>query len=134
MVKAFILLFLVMSLNFSQALSQQSKDNVEVETLAQEFVYCLSHKDFQAAVEYFDKVMKAAMPADNLAEIWQTTTIQLGQFKKQRNPDIKKFKERGLEIVFVLCEFERLNMNIRLIFNAGKQISSMSFIPQRPEE
>ena len=134
MVRAFILLFLVMSLNFSPALSQQSKDYVDVETLAKEFVSFLSHEQFQAAVEYFDKVMKAAMPAETLAEIWKTITIQLGPFKSQKDTEVKKFKEHNYEIVFVTCEFERLTMDIKLIFNDKKQISSMSFVTQRPKE
>lgn len=131
MLKVFILLFLVMALNFSPAISEQPKVYEDVATLAKEFVSCLSMEDYKDAVEYFDKGMKLSMPAKSLEEIWKTTTIQLGPFKSQKHTEVEKSKENNYDIVYVTCEFERITMDIRLIFNEKKKICAMSFVSRK---
>ncbi len=98
---------------------------------AKEFVDLMVKGEFAKAVENFDSIMSKAMPKEKLKEVWQTVIKQAGPFKKQtgtRTETLPKF-----EIVYVACEFEKTNLDIKVVFNREKQISGLWFAPAQKE-
>ena len=98
---------------------------------AKEFVDFLTKQDFAKAVENFDSVMTKAMPEEKLKEVWQAVIRQAGPFKKQkgiRTETLPKF-----DIVYVICEFEKGNLDVKVVFNREKQITGLWFAPAQKE-
>lgn len=98
---------------------------------AEEFVDLLAKGEFGKAVENFDSVMTKAMPEEKLKGVWQTVMQQSGAFKKQkgtRTETLPKF-----DVVYVICEFEKANLDIKVVFNREKQITGLWFAPAQKE-
>jgi hypothetical protein len=58
----------------------QNTDNV---SKARSFVHSLAKKDFQTAEAYFSDEVKAQLSAAKLAEVLNSLTPQVGNFKRQ---------------------------------------------------
>ena len=98
---------------------------------AKEFVDLLAKQEFAKAVENFDSVMTRAMPKEKLKEVWQAVIQQAGQFQKQkgtRTETLPKF-----DIVYVICEFEKGALDVKVVFNREKQITGLWFAPAQKE-
>jgi len=98
---------------------------------AKEFVDLMVKEEFSRAVENFDSVMSKAMPEEKLKEVWQTVIKQAGPFKKQtgtRTEAVPKF-----DIVYVTCQFEKTDLDIKVVFNREKQITGLWFAPAQKE-
>jgi dienelactone hydrolase len=113
--------------------AQIQGDSFPEELIAQakEFVDLLAKEEFAKAVENFDSVMTKAMPEEKLKETWQTVIKQAGQFKKQkgtRTETLPKF-----DVVYVICEFEKGALDVKVVFNREKQISGLWFSPAQKE-
>ncbi len=103
----------------------------ELVAQAKEFVDLLAKGEFAKAVENFDSVMTKAMSEEKLKEVWQAVMQQAGQFKKQkgtRTETLPKF-----DVVYVICEFEKGNLDIKIVFNRKKQITGLWFAPAQME-
>ncbi len=99
---------------------------------AKEFVNLMVKEEFSRAVENFDSVMSKAMPEEKLKEVWQTVIKQAGPFKKQtgtRTETLPKF-----DIVYVTCQFEKTDLDIKVVFNREKQITGLWFAPAQKED
>jgi hypothetical protein len=108
-------------------------DSLPEELIAQakEFVDLMVQGEFSKAVENFDSVMSKAMPEEKLKEVWQTVIKQAGPFKKQtgtRTETLPKF-----DIIYVTCQFEKGNLDIKVVFNREKQITGLWFAPAQKE-
>jgi len=98
---------------------------------AKEFVDLMVQGEFSRAVENFDSVMSKAMPEEKLKEVWQTVIEQAGPFKKQkgtRTETLPKF-----DIIYVTCQFEKGNLDVKVVFNREKQITGLWFAPAQKE-
>jgi len=108
-------------------------DSFSEELIAQakEFVGLMVKGEFSKAVENFDSVMSKAMPNEKLKEVWQTVVKQAGPFKKQkgtRTETLPKF-----DIVYVTCQFEKGDLDVKVVFNREKQITGLWFAPAQKE-
>ncbi|HKP71515.1 MAG TPA: DUF3887 domain-containing protein, partial [Pyrinomonadaceae bacterium] len=99
----------------------------DVAVAAQGFVEMLVKNDFAAAEQNFDADMKAGLPQDKLAEVWQALIGQVGPFKKQIST--QKGKAEGYDVVVVKCQFENGVIGIRTAYNKSGQISGLFFDP-----
>jgi uncharacterized protein len=95
--------------------------------IAKEFVELLAKGDFVGAVKHFDNAMKEAAPPEKLREIWNSLVQQFGAFKKQ--VAVRTEKVQQSDIVFVTCEFENSNLDIKLPFNSAKEIVGFFIVP-----
>lgn len=94
---------------------------------ARAFVDLLVKKEFDAAEGYFDGAMKSALPADKLAETWGALLSQAGAFGRQAGT---RMEERdGFKVVVVTCEFERVGVDVRVVFDAGGRVTGLFFAP-----
>ena len=113
--------------NTDNAISGSQKAVTDLESLASEFVDMLVKEDFSSAVKGFDATMSKAMPADKLQQTWTSLTGQIGKFKKQIKT--RKEKIQQYNAVFVTCEFEKINFDIRVVFDSKSKIAGLFFSP-----
>jgi len=94
---------------------------------AKQFVALLAKGDFSKAVTGFDGTMRRAMPAADLAKAWASLTAKLGAFQKQTA--VRTAQEQGYDVAYVRCQFEKGDMDVKVVFSAAPQISGLWFVP-----
>jgi lipopolysaccharide biosynthesis regulator YciM len=95
--------------------------------LAEQFVKLLINEEYEKAIQSFDDTMKNTLPSDKLEIAWQNLITQVGHYKRQLG--VRQTKEQGYDIVFVSCEFEKNNADIKIVFNNTKEIAGLWFVP-----
>jgi hypothetical protein len=94
---------------------------------AQAFVTAQVKGDFAGAMKDFDEVMKKASPADKMEATWKKVQMQVGPFQKQLST--RQEKKGKYDIVYVTCKFEKMELDIRVVFTADGQITGYSIRP-----
>jgi dienelactone hydrolase len=128
--KFIIILLLVLFFGaflFSQE-TEGSQAN-ELTALAGQAVDFLAKEDFSSLAKSFDRTMMEALSPDKLQSIWKSIIGQVGIFK--RAVAFRTEKSQGYDIVIVSCEFDKANLDIRLVFNEARQIGGLFFLPGR---
>lgn len=95
--------------------------------LAQDFVSLLLKADFTSATLNFDDEMKTALTESKLQESWQNIILEAGnllQVEIESTMEMENYR-----IVVVRCQFQRNNVDVRVVFNENKQISGLNYIP-----
>ncbi|MGB9937334.1 MAG: alpha/beta fold hydrolase [Methanobacterium sp.] len=98
---------------------------------AQNFVNLLLNGDFKSAASRFDDQMKIALDEAKLQETWINTIAEAGALL-QLNPTTTTEME-GYKIVIIRCDFQRVIIDIQVVFNEQGQISGLNFIPTNME-
>jgi dienelactone hydrolase len=120
-----ILSFLFIVFSFVSVYPQNT-DNV---SKAKTFVDLLAKKDFVKAETYFSDEVKAQLSAEKLAEVLNSLTPQIGNFKNQAS--VKSEKSKDWEIVVVTVEFEKANLDFQMSFNQKGEIGGFFFRPSQ---
>jgi dienelactone hydrolase len=97
----------------------------ELTVKATALVDALAKEDYAAAGKDFDEVMRKAMPADKCKETWQAVVKQVGAFQKRTGTRAEKTGK--YDVVFVTCKFEKLALDVKVVFNADKQVTGLFF-------
>ncbi len=122
---AFLLVF-ACNLIISCGKERKEADITDIVGLATEYFALLQNGRYTEAVENYDSTMAEALPPDKLEEIWTTFMSQAGPFKRQDG--IRTEKEDKYDIVYISCEFENINMTLKIVFNRDRQIAGMFFV------
>jgi dienelactone hydrolase len=108
------------------AASAVAEDKLPEQTAtATALVDALAKGDFIAAGKDFDDTMRKAMPADRCKETWEAVVKQVGAFQKRTGTRVEKAGK--YDVVFVTCKFEKLDLDVKVVFNADKQVAGLSF-------
>ena len=94
---------------------------------AEAFVTAQAKGDFTAAMKEFDDVMKKASPADKMESTWKLVQGQVGPF--QQRLGTRQERQGEYDIVYVTCQFEKMPLDIRVVFTRGGQITGYSIRP-----
>jgi uncharacterized protein len=97
---------------------------------ARAFLDALSRGDFQAAARDFDETMMKVSGPDKLAEFWKQVPERMGAFKRQTAARRDQFGD--YEVALVTCEFEKVTLDARVIFDKEKKIAGFQFVPSLP--
>jgi len=101
---------------------------VDVQQLkAVEFVQLLVDGKFDTAYEMLDTTMKVMLSRDKLATMWTDLINQVGDYKRiirTRSEHIQ-----GYEIVYVTCAFDKMMLDVKVVFNQESRISGLWFLP-----
>lgn len=92
-----------------------------------QFVEMLAGGNYAGVFATFDGTMKSAMPEGKIAEAWQSLELQVGSFKKIA--EISQKNELGFDVAYVTCEFEKAKVNVKVVYNAKKEVSGLWFVP-----
>jgi uncharacterized protein len=96
-----------------------------LESSAKAFVEMLDKGDFAKATEGYDAAMAKALPAAELKKTWDKLIGEAGAFKKLlRSRQETKGK---YEAVIVTCEFAKMNMDTRVVFDKDAKITGLFF-------
>ena len=121
---------LVTSILFAQQITPSSAETDELVIKAQAFLEALSRGDFQAAVKDFDATMMKVSGPEKLAEFWNQVPEKMGVFKRQtaaRRDELGPY-----DIVLVTCEFEKVTLDARVVFEKAGKIAGFQFVPSLP--
>ncbi len=120
----------VVSLLLGQQQTPSSVESDELIVKARAFLDALSRNDFQAACADFDATMMKVSGPDKLAEFWNQVPGQFGAFKRQT---ATRREELGpYDIVLVTCEFEKITLDARVVFDKAGKIAGFQFVPSLP--
>jgi len=114
----------------SQARGQDLPPEDELIVKARQFLEALKNTDFQAAVRDFDETMMRVSGPEKLAEFWKQVPGMFGALKKQaaaRRENLGPYS-----IALVTCEFEKVTLDARVVFDKNKKIAGFQFIPSLP--
>jgi len=101
-------------------------ENGKLETMATGFVDLLVKGDYAKAVANFDATMTKVMPAEKLEEVWNSIIAQVGSFVEQLG--VREEKTLQYDIVFVTCKFEKIALDVKVVFDSEKQITGLFFV------
>lgn len=93
------------------------------------FVDGLVKEDFAGATNRFDATMKAALSDQKLEEIWKKILDQTGPFQVQVRTRV--LKQSSYDIALVTCKFERMMVDVKVVFNARQQVAGLFFLPSQ---
>ncbi len=96
-----------------------------------QFVESLAKEDFAGAVARFDAACKTAAPEPTLRETWQALLAQAGPFQRQLGATATKLG--AYDIVLVTCQFERTNLDTKVVFDAEGRVAGLGFLPTASE-
>lgn len=99
----------------------------EPSALAKRFIEHLAKQDFAAGFAQFDSAMKAALPAQTLAETWKRLQSQAGTFEAQLQT--RSEKQMGYDVVFVTCKFAKTKLDAKVVFESNGEIAGLFFLP-----
>ncbi|MDH7511927.1 MAG: alpha/beta fold hydrolase [Clostridiales bacterium] len=111
-----------------QAPPREAEDELIIKARA--FLRALDRNDFEAAVTDFDATMMKVSGPDKLAEFWNQVPGQFGAFKRQtaaRRDELGPY-----DIVLVTCEFEKVTLDARVVFDKAGKIAGLQFVPSLP--
>jgi predicted dienelactone hydrolase len=74
-------------------------------------------------------MMKVSGP-DKLAEFWKQVPAHMGAFKRQTAARRDQFG--GYEVALITCEFEKVTLDARVVFDKEKKIAGFQFVPSLP--
>jgi hypothetical protein len=118
-------LMLLILLGFNTFLdAQQGKD----QELAKSMITHFQGGEYQAIVSGFDETMRKALPEDKLKSVWEDICKQCGKYREYG--EIHEEKIQGYNVVYVLCRFEKVNLQMKAVFNEKHQVSGLFFIPE----
>ena len=120
---------LIVGLVWSSAFNQEKPDlaTEKLKLRAAEFVQLLDKGDFTKATSDFDATMRKVMPPEELKKTWQKVLDSAGAYKKQAG---SRFQKSGIyQIVFVTCEFSKISLDTKVVFDQDGKITGLFFTP-----
>ncbi len=94
------------------------------------FMTSLEKGEFHEAVRDFDETMRKVSGPEKLDDFWKQLPTRFGAFKKQ---GVARLDRLGnYEIVLVTCDFEKVTLDARVVFDGEGRISGFQFVPSLP--
>ncbi len=120
------LLPLVFLISWAEAWGQIPDPRVR---LAEDFLHQLATEQYDSAVQQFDSVLTARLPAPTLRVVWEALQKQVGSFQQYE----KYFTETRAPwfTVFLTCRFEKALLDMKLVYNKDQKIAGLFFLPAR---
>ncbi len=110
-------------------LSLQVEDD-ELVKKARWFLTALENGDFEAAIRDFDETMLQVSGPEKLAAFWEDVPGRFGAFKNQTGA--RRDKLGQYDVALVTCEFEKVTLDARIVFDKAGRIAGFQFIPSLP--
>jgi dienelactone hydrolase len=93
--------------------------------IAQALADALVKEDFKAACKDFDDAMKKALPPEQLEKNWKVIVGRIGAYRKM---SVLRAETSGkYDVVYSTFQFEKSKIDVRVVFNADKQVTGLFF-------
>ncbi len=126
-----VLLLILLSVTISCRREEQAIPPPEDLTeLALQLVDSMVVSDFENAVTGFEDEMKEAMPAEELGDKWGSLISRYGPIR--RLGGVRATESARFVCVFVNCEFVRLKLDVKVVFDRNSRISGLWFVKPDP--
>ncbi len=89
----------------------------------------LAKGDFQTAAGNFSDAMRSAAPPEKLSEIWSALQTRMGPYK--RRTGVRLEKQGPYDVAFVTTEFERSEVDFKVVVDAGGKIAGFFIVPPK---
>jgi hypothetical protein len=106
----------------SLALSQE-----DLKEKAVTFLIHLKNEEFSQVFDQFNDVMKKVMSLDKLEKTWNKVVFTLGDLNSLG--ESKLLEEEGYRIVLHTCNFEKGQLDIKIVFDKDGLIAGLWFLP-----
>jgi hypothetical protein len=106
-------------------------ESAEPNAPTNEIVQSLVDQNFSAVTEDFNETLKNELPPEELEEGWKATIDQMGPFKRQIG--LRTEKEADANVVLATCEFEKGDIDVKIVYNDEQQIVGLFFVPTPKE-
>jgi hypothetical protein len=121
-----ILLILCLTFfSFSGALAQS--DNTQPVEMSKKILNHLLAGEYEEVSSLFDDKVKASLSTDQLKQVWEGLTKQVGAF--QASKGITTEESQGHQVVTNNLEFEKSTIGLRLAYNEDNQVSGFFLVP-----
>ena len=118
---------ILMAMTCAAVLTLASCGKPSATQLAEGMVDSMAKGDFASATKDFDATMNTAMSAEKLGQTWSQVTTQVGAFKSRTKTRVAQ--EAGFQCVYVTSQFEKANLDIKVVVNGSGQVSGLWIIP-----
>ena len=106
-------------------------NSVKLTEVAKGFLDNIEKGNYKEASANFDDTMKAQISEEKLGIMWKTLLQQCGDFKEQQET---RYEAIGTyDAIVVTCNFEKLSLDARVVFNKSGQIAGLNFVPVSPK-
>jgi len=110
----------------SSAVAGRSED-ADLEKKARSFVEALRDGRFEEAAGTFDETMRGAMPADRLRATFRGLERNVGSLAAIES--VRVDNVAGFRTGFVTCRFERMRLDVKIVFDSEGRITGLWFVP-----
>lgn len=99
------------------------------EQVAVTFIQYLSDQDFEKALQMTSQALLNLLKQSNLTleSFWRSLIQQTGDFKEILR--VQSTVEQGYNVVFVGCEFEKMRLDTKTVFDQHEKIIGLQFLP-----
>jgi hypothetical protein len=104
-----------------------SQENKKIE-ISKDVINSFQKNDFAKILSFFDETMKTALPVEKCKLVWNDLNSQCGKYQKYST--ITEGKIQNYDIVYVLCHFEKVKLQMKVVFNDKNQVAGLFFIPE----
>lgn len=98
-----------------------------ISSRAVDCVNSMAKGDFASVTKDFDATMKSKLTDDKLKTVWDAITSKIGAFKDAGEPVVSK--EGDNDMVTIPCNFEKMSLKAKFVFNSSKEISGLWIVP-----
>jgi hypothetical protein len=89
----------------------------------------LVKEDYVGATKNFNAEVKQSLSIEKLQTVWKAILTQAGAYKKQLDVQSSRVKQgtEVFDVVIVKCQFERANLNVRVVFDSTDRVAGLFF-------
>lgn len=109
------------------AMVKQDSTSLYNQSPAQALVDSLVGRNFTAATANFSPQLRSIITPEQLQQIWETITQDLGDFQKVT--EITRQTSEGVEVFIVVCQFAKDSLRIQIGVNSDRQIAGFQILP-----
>jgi len=104
-----------------------SQGNMNID-ISKQVINSFQNNEFSKIEALFDQTMKNALPAEKLKQVWNDLNEKCGKFQKISTITVDKIQ--NYDMTFILCHFEKINLEMKTVFDEKHQIAGLFFIPE----
>ena len=121
------IIILVVLFNIIPIISSLAQDYAAQKKITEEVVGYFEDGKYADIYALFDETMKSSISTEKLGEIWSSLPVQCGKYIGAG--DAIASEVQGYVVVNHYLDFENVDLDLRLAFNANNQISGLFFVP-----
>ncbi|HWY09860.1 MAG TPA: DUF3887 domain-containing protein [Bacteroidia bacterium] len=105
-----------------------SKSQTSVE-LSESFLKKMVREQFDSCQIFFDTSFTNKINASMMQEMWNKLPTYVGEYKSYDN--IRTEKNDTIDIVYIMCAFEKMKLDLKFVYNRYHKIIGLLFMPPK---